>query len=75
MVKTILRTQILISPIRTNLKLHYISVTRKMVYKVITDLDLSKASGPDHITVVVLNHCEPELLYIVGELFNKCLKG
>ena len=46
-----------------------------MVYKVITNLDLSKASGPDHITVVVLNHCEPELLYIVGELFNKCLKG
>ena len=41
-------------PSRTNLKLHNISVTPKMVKKVIMNLDLSKASGPDYITVVVL---------------------
>ena len=59
---------------RTNLKLHNISVTSKMVRKVVMDLDLSKASGPDCIPVVVLKNCEPELSYILAELFSKCLK-
>ena len=58
---------------RTNLKLH-ISVTLKMVKKVITNLDLSNASGSDCIPVVVLKNCEPELSYILAELFKKCLK-
>ena len=40
--------------IRTNLKLYNISVTPKMVKKVIMNLDLSKASGPNCIPVVVL---------------------
>ena len=61
-------------PSRTNLKLHNISVTPKMVRKVIMNLDLSKASGPDCIPVVVLKNCEPELSYILAELFSKCLK-
>ena len=52
-----------IFPSRTNLKLHNISVTPKMVKKVIMNLDLSKASGPDCIPVVVLKNCEPELSY------------
>ena len=60
-------------PSRTNLKLH-ISVTPKMVKKVIMNLDLSKASGPDCILVVVLKNCEPELSYILAEPFKKCLK-
>ena len=38
------------------------------------NLDLSKASGPDYIPEVVLNNCEPELSYILAELFNKCVK-
>ena len=59
---------------RTNLKLHNISVTPKMVRMVVMNLDLSKASGPDCIPVVVLKNCEPELSYILAELFNKCLK-
>ena len=46
---------------RTNLKLHNISVTPKMVKKVITNLDLTKASGADCVPVVVLKNCEPEL--------------
>ena len=36
--------------------------------------DLSKASGPDCIPIVVLRNCESELSYILAELFNKCLK-
>ena len=61
-------------PSRTNLKLHNISVTPKMVRKVVINLDLSKASCLDCIPVVVLENCEPELSYILAELFNKCLK-
>ena len=60
-------------PSRTNLKLS-VCVTTKMVKKVIMNLDLSKASGPDCIPVVVLKTCEHELSYIFAELFNKCLK-
>ena len=60
---------------RTNLRLHNISVTPKMVRKIVMNIDLSKASGPDCIPVVaVLKNCEPELSYISVELFNKCLK-
>ena len=59
---------------RTNLKLHNISITAKMVKKVMMNLDLSKASGPDCIPVIVLKNCEPELSNILAELFNKCLK-
>ena len=45
-----------------------------MVGKAITKLDLSKASGPNCISVVVLKNSEPELSYIIAELFNNCLK-
>ena len=58
---------------RTNLKLHNITVTLKMVKKVITHLDYLKASGPDCIPVVVLKNCEPERSDILDELVNKCL--
>ena len=63
-------------PSRTNLRLHNISVTPKMVKKImiITNLDSSKASGPDCISVVVLKNCEPEISYILAELLNMCLK-
>ena len=43
---------------RTNLKLH-ISITPKMVKKVIINLDSSKASGRDCIPVVVLKKRKP----------------
>ena len=45
-----------------------------MVWKVITKLDLTKACGLDCIPVVVLKNSEPELFYIIAELFNNCLK-
>ena len=35
---------------------------------------MSKASGPDCIPVVVVKNCDPELSYILAELFNKYLK-
>ena len=61
-------------PSRTNLKLYNISLTPKMVKKVIMNLDLSKASGSDFIPLVVLKNYEPELSYLLAELINKCLK-
>ena len=69
LLKTFLRTLILMTqvslylflPSRTNLKLHNISVTPKIVRKVIMNLDLSKASAPNCIPVVVLKNCELEL--------------
>ena len=45
-----------------------------MVRKVVMNLHLPKVSGPDCISVVVLKNCEPELSYILAELFNKYLK-
>ena len=45
-----------------------------MVKTVMTNPDLSKASGPDCIPVVILKTCELEFSYILSELFNICLK-
>ena len=45
-----------------------------MVKKVITNLDSSKASGPNCIPVLVLKKSEPELSHILPELFNLSLK-
>ena len=45
-----------------------------MVKKVVMNLNLSKASGPDCIPVVFLKNCELELFYILAELFNEYLK-
>ena len=59
---------------RTNLKLHNTSVTPTIVKKVITNFDLSKASGPERVPIVVLRNCESELSFVLAELFNKCLK-
>ena len=61
-------------PSRTNLKLHNISITPRMVKKVITNLNSSKTSGPDCIPVVVLKYYEAESLNMLPELFNMCLK-
>ena len=41
-----------------------------MVKKAITNLDSSKASGPDFIKAVVLKNHKPELSYILAEIFN-----
>ena len=57
-------------PSRSNLKWHNISVTPKMVQKVIMNIDLSKSSAPDCIPMVVLKNHEPELSYLLAELFS-----
>ena len=44
-------------PSRTNVKLYNISITPKMIKKVITNFDLSKASGPYSILALVLKNC------------------
>ena len=36
--------------------------------------DSSNVSGPDCIPVVVLKNCEPQLSYMLAQLFNMCLK-
>ena len=59
----------------TNLKLHNIYVSPRMIKKVITNLDSSNVLRSDCMTVMVLKHYEPELSYILDKLFNMCLKG
>ena len=54
-----------VDPSKSDLKLHNISVTPKMVKKVIMNLNLSKESGPD---------CESERSNILAGLFNNYLK-
>ena len=44
--------------------------TLTLVKNVIHNLDLLKASGPDCILVVVLKNCEPQLSYLLDDLFN-----
>ena len=68
-------------PSRTNLKLHNFFVTRKIVIEVITNLDSSKASGPDRIPVVVLKswtfiHTSWTLQYVSERvLFSRLLES
>ena len=57
-------------PSRTNLKLHNTSITLKMVKKIITNFDSSKASGPECIPMMVLKNCELKLSYALAELFS-----
>ena len=52
----------------------HIPVTLKLIKKVITNLDSSKEPGPNCAPLVVKRTCEPELSYILVELFNVCLK-
>ena len=59
---------------RTHLKLHNNFLTPKIVTKVITNLDSSKACGSDCIPMVVLKNYEIELSYILAQLCNMCLK-
>ena len=49
-------------PSITNLKLHNISLTPKLVKKITANLDLSRKSGFDCISVVAVKKCEPEIL-------------
>ena len=50
-----------------------IRVTPHSVARIISSLRNSIASGPDHIPVIVLKMCSPELSPVLSKLFNKCL--
>ena len=56
----------LVVPSRANLKLYNIFVTQYCLKKPVTNLDLSKATGPDCIPLMVLKNCEPKLSYILA---------
>ena len=62
------RVSLPVFPSITNLKLHNISIIRKMVRKVVMDLDLSKASCPNCIPVVVLKNWVGTVLHISWNL-------
>ena len=68
------KVKLLVFLSRTNLKLHNIFETPKMIEKIITILDSSKAARPDCISVMVVKNCEPERSYIIAEFLNMCLK-
>ena len=55
-----------IFPSRTNLKQQNTSITTNMVKKVITNLDLSRTSGPECIPMAVLKNFEPGFSYILA---------
>ena len=65
-----LKISLIAEPSRANLKLHNTYVTSSLVKKVMTNLDLSKASALDCILGVVLKKCQPELSYILTESTN-----
>ena len=54
--------------------MHNVSVTPKLVKKVIINLAFSKASLPNCVPVVLLKNFEPDLSYMLPELFKMCLK-
>ena len=57
-------------PSRTNVKLRNTHVTLKIVKKIITEFDSSKAYRYDSNAVVVLKNFETELTYILADLNN-----
>ena len=89
--KTFLRTLILMTQVsfyllflRTNLRLHIMAVSPTLKKKFIADIDSSKASGPDGISLLTLQSCKPELytnqlpfsIYVsrnlVFQIFGRC---
>ena len=58
---------------RTDKVLQDIVITPKLVASVISNLDPTKATGPDGIPVIVLQKCSPELSPILSRLFRKCI--
>ena len=60
-------------PSRTNLKLHNISVTPKILRKVVINLDLSKASAPDCLPVMALKNYATTFLTLYLRMLGKGL--
>ena len=58
---------------RTNTVLPKVKATVSDVLSHIKDLAVSKATGPDEITVIVLKNTASEIAPILLKLFNRCL--
>ena len=54
--------------------MYNIPITLKLVKKVITELHSSNVPGLDYTPPVIPMNCESEILYILAECFNMCLK-
>ena len=61
-------------PARTNNILSDIFISARDVAKLIKNLEINKATGPDNIPAVVLKNISPEMSPILAKLFNRCLK-
>lgn len=64
----------LLTLIAAYMKLHNISVTLKIIERVVTLLDSHNASGSNGISVMVLKNYERQLSYISADNFEICLK-
>ena len=60
-------------PSRTDQEISTMRITVRMVARIISQLDASKATGPDNIPAIVLKKCSAELSPVLSKLYNKCL--
>jgi len=58
----------------TTTDLANITITEENVYNALTDLDITKATGPDHIPPIVLSKCVSVLCQPLHHLFSLTLK-
>ena len=58
---------------RTDQEISTMRITVRMVARIISQLDASKAIGPDNIPAIVLKKCSAELSPVLSKLYNKCL--
>ena len=57
---------------RTDIDLTSLDFSVKTISSIISNLDPTKATGPDGIPVVLLQKCSPELSPVLAKLFRKC---
>ena len=57
----------------TDARLGHINVTPTLVHKILSNLDVSKACGPDKINNKILKQCASSLCVPLSNLFNKSL--
>ena len=60
-------------PLRTNKVLDSCCITPAKISSIISNLDASKATGPDGIPVILFQKCAPELSPVLSRLYNKCI--
>ena len=58
--------------VRTDIDLSSLDFSVKTISTIISNLDPTKATGPDGIPVVLLQKCSPELSPVLANLYKKC---